>query len=176
MAYNWVLRDQGVVRGGGFCVASPQSGRWPCVAPATWLPFRHTEVTLSTPCGRLEGEDPISPHPSVVRCIIYVHEGFRFLLTVARSFHEIFCPATQIHDNIQHGSQLERVCRRRHQVDCHETLATTTGTRKRRVEPHANCTSHKNKECKSEQHDSVIAAIDRLREGALAKDLGLGRS
>ena len=85
-------------------------------------------------------------------------------------------PTTQIHHNIQLGSQLERVCRRRHQVDCHETLATTTGTRKRRVEPHANCISLNKKKRKSEQHDSVIAAIDRLREGALANDLGLGRS
>ena len=33
-----------------------------------------------------------------------------------------------------------------------------------------------NKKRKLEQHDQVIAAIECLREGALDKDLGLGRS
>ena len=60
MAYHRVLRDQGVVRGGGVRVAAPQSGRWPCVAPVTWLPFRHTKVTSSTPYDRPEEEGPIT--------------------------------------------------------------------------------------------------------------------
>ena len=40
--------------------AAPQSGRWPCVAPVAWLPFRHTRVTLGTPYDRPEEEDPIT--------------------------------------------------------------------------------------------------------------------
>ena len=71
-------------------VAVPQSGRWPGVALAAWLPLQPTEVTPGTPCDRPEEEDPITPHPSAVRFFIYVGEGFRFLLTVARNVHEIF--------------------------------------------------------------------------------------
>ena len=85
--------------------------------------------------------------------------------------------SSQIHDNSNSlGSQLERVCRRRHQADCHETFDPKPSTRKRRVQPHANCTGNKNKKRKLDQHDNVIAAIERMREGALDQDLGLGRS
>ena len=84
---------------------------------------------------------------------------------------------TPIHDigHNSHGSQLERVCRKRHQADCHD-LSNQTSTRKRRVQLHANCTGHKNNKRKADHDAQAIASIKRLRDGTLDKDLGLGRS
>ena len=79
MAYHGVLRDLGVVRGGGVRVAAPQSGRWPCVALVPSLPFRHTKITLSTLYGRQEEEDPITK-----RCAKLLSESTRDLLPLGR--------------------------------------------------------------------------------------------